>query len=232
MYSKVIVQTTRDTNRTIIKHNNQRNLGFEDKGFIKLTSTKEMNHFIGLLLLISLKKTASTRTRDFIRHTYKSQVNLGLFRNIKKNINDIEHIEYERFLLIGKFLRFGGDLVFIDKMEWKSRKGQQFAATGGFWQPVLHTETGLPVQVPNVFSMFEQSIKLINEINMSFYENSGKLGIDELMVKARSKKMPFRTFNAGKSDKWGCQFFFLCDSHSNYLVKFSPLWPSYVRPHQ
>ena len=106
IFGEHIVQMTRDTNRVIIKFNQENNFNVKSAGFIPILSTVECYNFLGLILTIHLRKTDSMITRDFIRDEFVTK-DKKLFKRIGGDISDIKPVSYERFQQISRFYMLG-----------------------------------------------------------------------------------------------------------------------------
>ena len=74
-------------------------------------------------------------------------------------------------------------------------------------------------QTLDLHLLFRPFIELFNSNSKSVYKCSGRICLDEILSKSRSRKNPVRQYNASKHDKVGLLYHLLCDCESNFLIK-------------
>lgn len=229
MFSTVLSKITKDTNIRIMHHNNAHNLRYSDPNFVTFIRRLDIVHYFGLIMCIQLRKTHSVLTRDFIRLEFNKKSE-HLFARIKKSMENVESFSYELFCKMNKYVHFGNPPSYTRKMKWVRSTALAYRDTGGYFVPDTHPVTGLQFQVLDIFSMFESSFALINELFLSFSDVNSIVSLDEIMTSSYSHYNPFRSYNMGKADKVGIALYCTNNANDNYLHDLLVLWPSYVKP--
>ena len=113
-----------------------------------------------------------------------------------------------------KILRFlaSGPIQYVNRKIWKKSSSVNYRETGGYF--IDGTSRTLDLHV-----LFRPFIELFNTNSKSVYKCSGRVCLDEVLSKSRSRKNQIRQYNSSKRDKVGFLYHMLVDCQSNFLIK-------------
>ena len=162
------------------------------------------------ILIIGKHEKGSMEFSIWYKNRLLSQINM--FSEIGGiSSAQINFLSCSRFFQSLRFLT-PGDLQYVPRQAWKKSSAQAHQPFGGFF-------TNLNGRVLNLNVLFDRYVSNFNESSRSIYLPSGKLTIDEILSKNKSRKNPVKQYNASKRDKIGILWHVMMDAKSKFCVK-------------
>ena len=100
-----------------------------------------------------------------------------------------------RFFTILRFLS-PEEIRYVPRRAWKKSAARAYEPFGGFF-------VDIPGRVLDLNLLFDRYIQNFNDCSRSVYSCNGKLTLDEILSKAKSRKNVIKQFNSGKKDRCG-----------------------------
>ena len=123
----------------------------------------------------------------------------------------IKFFSCNRFYQILRFLT-PGELRTVPRQAWKKSSARAHQPFGGFF-------VNIPGRTLDLNLLLDGFIQKFNECSRNVYKCSGKLTLDEILSKCKSRRCTIKMYNSGKKDKVGILWHVLCDASTNFCVK-------------
>ena len=163
------------------------------------------------ILIIGKQECGTMEFADWIK-TRLLNPRLNIFQEIGGiPSTSIQFFSCTRFYQIIRFLT-PGDLQYVQRRAWKKSSARAHEPFGGFF-------TNMPGQTLDLNLLFDGFIQNFNECSRNVYSCNGKLTLDEILSKAKSRRCDIKMYNSGKKDKVGILWHILCDVKSNFCIK-------------
>ena len=163
------------------------------------------------ILIIGRQEKGTMEFSDWF-HSRLLNSKLNFFQEIGGfQSTSVKFYSLSRFYQIMRFLT-PGDISYVPRRAWRQSAARAFQPFGGFF-------VDIPGRVLDLNLLFDRYIQNFNECSRSVYFCNGKLTLDEILSKAKSRKNVIKQFNSGKKDKCGILWHVMCDGSSNFCVK-------------
>ena len=201
-----IKELIRFSNERIEKHNSNIE---SPRRLVRPITDKELRMVLAILILGKQEK-GTMEFRDWYKNRLSARINMFAEIGGCPSYN-IKFISVCRFYQILRFLTPGA-LQYVPRQAWKRSSAAAHAPFGGYFVPLSGRVLDLNV-------LFDRYVTNFNNNSRSVYNSSGKLTIDEILSKSKSRNNDLKQYNASKRDRIGVLWHTMMDATSTFCVK-------------
>ena len=196
----------RFSNERIDKHNSRLD---SSRRIVQPITDKELRMTIAILILGKQEK-GTMEFSVWFQNRLRSPLNM--FQEIGGfSSANVKFISCSRFFQVLRFLS-PGPIQYVQRRAWKKSSARVHQPYGGYF-------VNLNGPILDLNLLFDRYISNFNDNSRSVYQCSGKLTIDEILSKSKSRQNILKQYNSSKRDKIGCLWHTMMDASSMFCVK-------------
>ena len=176
---------------------------------VRPITDKELRMVLAILI-IGKQENGTMEFRDWYRNRLLTRINMFAEIGGCPSYN-VKFISCCRFYQILRFLTPGA-LEYVPRQAWKRSSAAAHRPFGGYFVP-------LNGRVLDLNLLFDRYVTNFNNNSRSVYNSSGRLTIDEILSKSKSRNNDLKQYNASKRDRIGVLWHTMMDATSTFCVK-------------